>query len=71
VFIIERQLWRAAAFAGAAAALTFFGFMHSERIGLAQSPAIAAGYVIVALFLAACAKFSGVTPLPPETPAHG
>ena len=71
VFIIERQLWRAAAFAGAAAALTFFGFMHSERIGLAQSPAIAAGYVIVALFLAACAKFSGVTPLPPEAPAHG
>ena len=71
VFVIERQLWRAAAFAGAAAALTFFGFMHGERIGLAQSPAVAAGYLIVALFLAACAKFSGVTPLPPEAPAHG
>lgn len=70
VFIIERQLWRAAAFAGAAAVLTFFGFMHGERIGLAQSPSIAAGYVFVALFLAACAKFSGVTPLPPATPAH-
>jgi len=70
VFIIERQLWRAAAFAGAAAVLTFFGFMHGERIGLAQSPSIAAGYVFVALFLAACAKFSGVTPLPPATPSH-
>jgi adenine/guanine/hypoxanthine permease len=70
VFIIERQLWRAAAFAGAAAVLTFFGFMHGERIGIAQSPSIAAGYVFVALFLAACAKFSGVTPLPPATPAH-
>jgi len=70
VFIIERQLWRAAAFAGAAAVLTFFGFMHGERIGLAQSPSIAAGYVFVALFLAACAKFSGVTPLRPATPAH-
>ncbi|MEN9401916.1 MAG: hypothetical protein RL091_619, partial [Verrucomicrobiota bacterium] len=70
VFIIERQLWRAAAFASAAAVLTFFGFMHGERIGLAQSPSIAAGYVFVALFLAACAKFSGVTPLPPATPSH-
>jgi len=64
VFIIERQLWRAAAFAGAAAALTFFGFMHGERIGLAQSPAVAAGYLIMALFLAGCAKFGPVTPLP-------
>jgi adenine/guanine/hypoxanthine permease len=70
VFVIERQLWRASAFAGAAAVLTFFGFMHGERIGLAQSPAVAAGYVTVALFLAACAKFSGVTPLPPEARAH-
>jgi AGZA family xanthine/uracil permease-like MFS transporter len=70
VFIIERQLWRAAAFAGSGAVLTFFGFMHGERIGLAESPAVAASYLLVALFLAACAKFSGVTPRPPENDPH-
>jgi adenine/guanine/hypoxanthine permease len=39
VFVIERQFLRAAAFALAGAILTFFGFMHGEQIGLAQSPA--------------------------------
>lgn len=67
VFIIERQMWRAAAFAGAAAVLTFFGFMHGERIGVAQSPAVAAGYLAMAVFLAACAKFAPGAPLPPES----
>ena len=66
VFIIERQLWRAAAFAAAGAALTFFGFMHGERIGVGESPAVAGSYLLVALFLAGCAKFSGVTPREPE-----
>lgn len=67
VYIIERQLWRAAG-----AVLTFFGLMHGEHIGLAQSPAIAASYLTVAVFLAGCAKFSGVTPLPPPSaPTHG
>ncbi len=66
VFIIERQLWRAATFAAAGAALTFFGFMHGERIGFAESPAIAGSYLLVAVFLAACAKLSGVTPREPE-----
>ena len=70
VYIIERKLWSAAGFAAAGAVLTVFGLMHGERIGLAQSPAVAAGYVTVALFLAACAKFSGVTPLPPAAPTH-
>lgn len=69
VFIIERQLWRAAAFAGAGAALTFFGFMHGEHIGFAQSPTVAASYVLTAVFFAACAKFAHLPPLPPE-PAH-
>ena len=70
VFIIERQLWRAAAFSGAGAALTFFGFMHGERIGFGQSPEVAGSYLAVALFLAGCAKFSTVIPLPPETASH-
>jgi len=66
VFIIERQLWRAAAFAGAAAVLTFFGFMHGERIGLAQTPGVAAGYLTVAVFLAVCAKFAPPSAQAPE-----
>jgi adenine/guanine/hypoxanthine permease len=32
--------------------------MHGERIGLNQSPAVAVGYVLMAVFLAACAKFA-------------
>jgi adenine/guanine/hypoxanthine permease len=72
VFIIERQMWRAAAFAGAGAAMTFFGFMHGERIGLAQSPLVAASYLMVAVFLAGCAKFGGVSPpLAVEPHEHG
>ena len=70
VFIIERQLWRAATFAAVGAVLTFFGFMHAERIGIAQSPEVAASYVLVALFLAGCAQFAKVTPLPPAVIHH-
>jgi AGZA family xanthine/uracil permease-like MFS transporter len=69
VFIIERQLWRAAAFAAAGAGLTFLGFMHGERIGFAESPAVAASYLVVALTLAALAKWAPPPPRPPE-PAH-
>jgi AGZA family xanthine/uracil permease-like MFS transporter len=72
VYVIDRKLWAASAFAGAGAVLTFFGLMHGERIGLNQSPGVALGYVFMALFLAACAKFSGVTPREPDpvAPAH-
>ena len=38
VFIIEREFRKAAAFALAGAVLTFFGFMHGEAIGIAQTP---------------------------------
>lgn len=69
VYIIDRRLRAAAAFAAAGAVLTFFGLMHGERIGLNQSPGVAAGYLLMALFLAACARFSGVAPRPPESAA--
>jgi AGZA family xanthine/uracil permease-like MFS transporter len=72
VFIIEHQLWRAAAFAMTGAVLTFFGFMHGQYVGFAQSPQIAASYALVALLLAGCAKFSLAKPPPPATDApHG
>ncbi len=71
VFIIDRQLWRAAAFATGAAGLTFFGLMHGERIGVAQSPGVAIGYVLMAAFLAGCARFAPVVTPAPLTPvAH-
>jgi AGZA family xanthine/uracil permease-like MFS transporter len=70
VFIIERQLWRAAAFAAAGAVFTFFGFMHGETIGIGHSPTIAASYLAVAAWLALSAKFSNVTPLPPAVVHH-
>ncbi|MGH8553183.1 MAG: regulator, partial [Methylococcales bacterium] len=45
VFVIERQLIKATAFALVGALLTFFGFMHGEAIGIGQSPAVAVSYL--------------------------
>ncbi len=50
-FIIDRQLKMAAMWAFAAAALSFFGFIHGETLGWAQQPLVALGYV---LFGAVC-----------------
>lgn len=54
--MIDRHYTKAAGFAVAGAALSFFGFMHSEAIGLARSPVIAASYLAVAAILLACAR---------------
>ncbi|MDB6022554.1 MAG: regulator [Pedosphaera sp.] len=66
VCIIDRNFAKAAGFAVAGAAMTYFGFMHGERIGIGQSPAVAASYLAVSALLAGCAKFSTVTPTPVE-----
>jgi len=58
VFIVERQFMRAAAFAGVGAGLTFFGFIHAEALGVAQTPLVAVSYVAVAAILVGCAKYS-------------
>jgi AGZA family xanthine/uracil permease-like MFS transporter len=55
-FVIERQFRRAAAFALTGAALTFFGFMHAEAIGIGRTPGVAAAYVLVAVLLFGCAR---------------
>jgi AGZA family xanthine/uracil permease-like MFS transporter len=70
VFIIERKLRNAAAFAGAGAVFTFFGLMHGEKVGVTPHPEVAVGYLLVAVFLLACAKWSPPT-LAPTEPAHG
>jgi AGZA family xanthine/uracil permease-like MFS transporter len=39
--------------------------MHGERIGIGQSPAVAASYLIVAAICVGCAKAATVTVLEP------
>jgi AGZA family xanthine/uracil permease-like MFS transporter len=51
VFMIERQFRSAAASALAGAVLSFFGFVHGQRIGWAQSPTVALGYLLMAVLL--------------------
>jgi len=72
-FIIEKQFYRASVFALAGAVLTFFGFMHGEQIGLAESPLVAASYLMVsaALWLIARqgAPAAVAAPAPLEVPA--
>jgi adenine/guanine/hypoxanthine permease len=66
VFIIERQLEKAASFALAGAILTFFGFIHGEEIGVAQSPVVAVAYLGVAAMLFGFAKYAHVAPAEPS-----
>ena len=56
VFIVERQFMKASFFAVAGAVLSFFGFMHGEAIGIAQSPTVVVGYLLFAGALALAAR---------------
>ena len=56
VFIIERQLERAAVFALAGTVLTFFGLIHGEAVGIARSPEVALAYLATAGVLFWCAR---------------
>ena len=72
VFIIDRQLEKAAAFALAGALLTFFGFIHGEEIGVAQSPVVALAYLGVAVMLFAFDRYAHIAPAAPhEEHEHG
>jgi AGZA family xanthine/uracil permease-like MFS transporter len=53
--------------------MTFFGFMHGERIGFAQTPVVAVSYFIVAAIFFGCAKFVALAPKPAkeEHEPHG
>ena len=70
VFIIERELMKAAWFCLAGAVMTFFGFMHGEQIGIAETPVVAAAYGAVAALLVACAKFAMVPAGRPHVIEH-
>ena len=63
VFIIDRKFFKAAGFALAGAGLTFFGLMHGEHIGIAQSPTVAFSYLLVAGIFAGC-KFLAIDAAP-------
>ena len=66
--IIDRAYRKAAAFAAAGAILTFFGFMHSEAIGIAKTPLVAFSYLAVAVVLLCCAKpETASAPVTPHT----
>ena len=58
VCVIDRNFMKAGGFAFAGSVLTFFGFMHGEKIGIGQTPVVAASYFIVAALFMACAKFA-------------
>ena len=42
--------------------LTFFGFMHGEAIGIAQTPTVAVSYLAVGGILLACSKLAVTSP---------
>jgi AGZA family xanthine/uracil permease-like MFS transporter len=64
--IIDRNFKKAAGFALAGSILTFFGFMHGERIGFGETPVVAASYLIASVVLLSCAKFTVSVPSPTE-----
>ena len=73
VCIIERTFKKAAGFALAGAVLTFFGFMHGERIGFGQTPTVALSYLLVSGVLLSCAKLAlspGTVPGTAEPDSH-
>ena len=55
VFIIDRQFRMAAAYAGVAAVLSFFGFIHGVQLEWAASPTVALGYALLAAICIAVA----------------
>lgn len=65
-FIVDRQFYKAAAFSGAGAVLTFFGLMHGEMIGINKTPTVAFSYLLVTGALAACAAFAAPAPVKVE-----
>ncbi|HEX3988298.1 MAG TPA: regulator, partial [Verrucomicrobiae bacterium] len=70
VCIIDRNFKKAAGFAWAGAILTFFGFMHGERIGIAQSPVVAISYATAGALMMGCAMFAVASPKPAEEEEH-
>jgi AGZA family xanthine/uracil permease-like MFS transporter len=73
VFVIEREFKKAGVFSLVAAALTFFGFIHGEAIGIGQTPLVAISYLGVAAIMFGCGKYAMALPKPVSMheAAHG
>ena len=61
-FIIDREFVKAGTFACAGAILTFLGFMHGEKIGVAESPLMALSYLLVGGVLFICSRLAVTVP---------
>jgi AGZA family xanthine/uracil permease-like MFS transporter len=70
VLIIDGKLAKAACFAAAGSVLTFFGLIHAEAIGIMKTPAVAAAYLLVAVFLYALSLKKGVITETEDVPGH-
>jgi len=55
IFLIDHRFRAAAAYAATAGVLSYFGFIHSERIAFGASPTLAVGYLLLA---ALCFSYS-------------
>ena len=60
--VIDRALQKAALVALAGAIFTFFGLMHGEALGIAQSLPVASSYLAVALLLFISGRCATVAP---------
>lgn len=60
VFVIDRKFPMAAGFAATGALLSFFGLMHGESIGFAESPTVAVAYLLTAGLLLGCGKLKAL-----------
>ncbi|WP_410210296.1 hypothetical protein [Aquirhabdus sp.] len=69
--IIDKAFHKASAFAFAGAVLTFFGFMHSQAIGVMKSPEVVIAYLIVTIFLFLCHKNAGLLAKSPVASVDG
>ena len=52
VFAIERRFHWAAVYAGVAAVLSFFGFIHASQLAVNASPGVSLGYAFMTLLFA-------------------
>lgn len=75
VFLIDRRFFHAAAFAGAATVLAFFGCIHAPAIGVAAAPGLAAGYAAAAVVFVLLGVLERVRPQAfveqSDRPVHG
>ena len=56
IAVIDRRLTTAAGWAGAAAALSWLGLMHADRVGWGEAPGAALGYALMAFVFLAVAR---------------